>query len=263
MNLPSAPFGYFYDEDGDINTDNLLMANCQGTFVVTDPVMETGYCSGTWVTYRSQEGLDPATGLPYPSDGVSKPVSAALMAAWQGNPLYMTGAIEDLANLGLNYWITIGDNTRWPTPGQFVMRFYPQPAVVEAPAEICNDGLDNDLDGQIDCADSDCTADLACTGPTPEICTDLIDNDFDGKVDCADSDCSAAANCQAPPTEICTDGIDNDGDGWADCSDSDCAGVGICGPEGKDVTCSDGLDNDGDGAIDCADSGCAKNRSCR
>ncbi len=263
MNASSVPFGYFFDDDGDINTDNLLMANCQGTFVVTDPIMETGTCTGTWVTYRSQEGLDPSTGLPYASDGVAKPVSDALIAAWQDSSVYMTGAIDDLANLGLNYWITIGDNTQWPTPNQFVMRFYPVPSTVEVPSEICNDGLDNDLDGQVDCADSDCTADLACTGPTSEICTDLIDNDFDGLVDCADSDCAADANCQAPPTEICTDGIDNDGDGWADCSDSDCAGVGICGPEGKFDTCSDGYDNDGDGDIDCADSGCAKNRSCR
>lgn len=263
MNSPSVPFGYFYDDDGDVNTDNLLMANCQGTFVVTDPILETGTCSGTWVTYRSQEGLDPATGLPYASDGVAKPVSAALLASWEASPVYMTGAVDDLANLGLNYWITIGDNTKWPTPSQFVMRFYPDPAVVVPPAENCSDGLDNDLDGAIDCADSDCAGDVACTGPVPEVCDDLIDNDFDGKVDCADTDCAAAANCQLPPSEICTDGIDNDGDGWADCADSDCAGIGTCGPEGKDATCSDGIDNDGDGDIDCADSGCAKNRSCR
>jgi hypothetical protein len=262
-NLSGVPYAYYYDDDGDINTDNLLMANCQGSFVVTDPIMETGACDGTWVTYRSQEGLDPATHLPYPSDGVAKPVSSTLLAAWQSNPLYLTGPIEDLANLGLNYWITIGDNTTWPTPAQFVMRFYPQPAVVVPPAENCSDGLDNDLDGQVDCADSDCTTDVACTGPVPEVCDDLIDNDFDSQVDCADIDCAAAATCQAPPAEICTDGIDNDGDSWVDCSDSDCAGISGCGPEGRDATCSDGIDNDGDGAIDCADSGCAKNRSCR
>ena len=51
-NLSGVPYGYFYDEDNNINTDNLLMANCQGSFVVTDPIAETGYCTGTWVTYR-------------------------------------------------------------------------------------------------------------------------------------------------------------------------------------------------------------------
>jgi len=263
-NSAMVPAGYYWDDDGDINTDNLLMANCQGTFVVTDPIMETGYCDGTWVTYRSQEGLDPATGLPYPSDGVAKPVSAALLAAWQAAyPAYLTSNIDDLGNLGLNYWITVKDNTSWPTPNQFVIRYYPEPAAVEPVVEHCSDAIDNDGDGDIDCADSDCTNDVACTGPVPEVCDDETDNDYDGWVDCADSDCVAAANCQAPPAEICEDGIDNDGDGAIDCADADCAGVGICGPEGKLKTCSDGVDNDGDGAIDCADSGCAKNSACR
>lgn len=35
-------------------SDNILMANCDGTFVVTDPVTGVGYCKGTRVTYRSQ-----------------------------------------------------------------------------------------------------------------------------------------------------------------------------------------------------------------
>jgi len=263
MNSSSVPYGYYFDDDGDVNTDNLLMANCQGSFIVTDPVLGTGYCDGTWVTYRSQEGLDPATGLPYPSDGVAKPVSAALLAAWAADSLYLTGAIDDLGNLGLNYWITVGNNSAWPTPNQFVIRYYPQPAAVVPPVEDCSDAIDNDGDGQIDCADADCSDDLACTGPVPEVCDDLTDNDFDGLVDCADSDCASAANCQQPPAEVCTDGIDNDGDGAIDCADSDCDGIDGCGAEGKFQTCSDGFDNDGDGAIDCADSGCAKNAACR
>lgn len=262
-NLGTVPYGYYYDDDNDINTDNLLMADCQGGFIVTDPATETGYCNGTWVTYRSQAGLDPATGLPYPSDGVAKPVPADLLAAWKANPLYAPAPIEDLANLGLNYWITVGDNTRWPTPNQFVMRFIPQPAAVVPPVEVCNDSTDNDGDLLIDCADPDCVTNSACTGPVAEICNDLIDNDFDGKVDCGDTDCAFAANCILPPAEICTDGIDNDGDSWIDCADPGCAGISGCGPEGKLKTCSDGIDNDGDGAIDCADSGCAKNASCR
>lgn len=104
-NLSSVPWAYYYDNDDNINTDNLLMANCDGNFVVTDPVAETGYCEGTWVTYRSQAGLD-ANGLPYPSDGIKKPVPADVLASWQSNRLYLTGPIEDLANLGVNYYIT-------------------------------------------------------------------------------------------------------------------------------------------------------------
>lgn len=125
-NLSGVPSGYFYDEDNNINTDNTLMANCDGNFVVTDPVMGSGYCEGTWVTYRSQAGLD-ANGIPYPSDGVKKPVPADVLAAWESNPLYMTGPVEDLANLGLNYYITINKlNSKWPTPNQFVLRFIPK-----------------------------------------------------------------------------------------------------------------------------------------
>lgn len=125
-NSSSVPWAYFYDEDNNINTDNTLMANCDGPFVVTDPILETGYCEGTWVTYRSQPGLD-ANGIPYPSDGVKKPVPAEVIAAWQANPLYLTGPIEDLANLGLNYYITVNKlNSKWPTPTQFVLRFTPK-----------------------------------------------------------------------------------------------------------------------------------------
>ena len=49
----------------------------------------------------------------------------------------------------------------------------------------------------VDCADTNCTFDPACTGagtPTGEAsCTDGVDNDTDGLIDCADSDC--ANNC--------------------------------------------------------------------
>ena len=123
-NQANVPWAYFYDDDDNIYTDNTLMANCDGNFVVTDPIAETGYCEGTWVTYRSQAGLDP-NGVPYPSDGVKKPVPADVLASWQANRLFLNGPIEDLANLGLNYYITVGDNTKWPTPAQFVLRFTP------------------------------------------------------------------------------------------------------------------------------------------
>lgn len=125
-NLAGVPHGYYYDEDADPYTDNTLMANCDGTFVITDPVTETGYCSGTWVTYRKVAGLD-ANGLAYPSDGIKKAVPADILAAWQANSLYAPAPIEDLANLGLNYYITVNKNSsKWPTPTQFVLRFTPK-----------------------------------------------------------------------------------------------------------------------------------------
>lgn len=125
-NLAGVPHGYYYDNDANPDTDNLLMANCDGTFVVTDPVTGIGYCNGTWVTFRSQAGLD-ANGIPYPSDGVKKPVPADILAAWQSNSLYAPAVLEDLANLNLNYYIAVNKNsTKWPTPNQFVVRFIPK-----------------------------------------------------------------------------------------------------------------------------------------
>ena len=44
------------------------------------------------------------------------------------------------------------------------------------PAEVCDDGIDNDGDGDTDCADSDCTGDPAC-GPGGY--TELWSNDFE------------------------------------------------------------------------------------
>ncbi len=103
------------------------------------------------------------------------------------------------------------------------------------------------------------------SGGTSEVCDDGIDNDKDGNIDCADSDCSGASNCDPPPppppaTEgDCRDGIDNDKDGLTDCQDPDCEGEPgargeIC--EHPESSCDDGYDNDGDGAVDCKDSNC-------
>jgi len=61
-------------------------------------------------------------------------------------------------------------------------------------------------------ADSD-----ACNGePCDEVCDDGLDNDDDGSVDCDDPDCVGVC------VEICDDFADNDGDGLTDCDDSDC-----------------------------------------
>ncbi len=59
--------------------------------------------------------------------------------------------------------------------------------------------------------------------PAVEICNDGIDNDNDGFIDCADFDC----NSKCPETN-CSDGIDNDSDGFTDCEDNDCKGKSGC-----------------------------------
>ena len=55
--------------------------------------------------------------------------------------------------------------------------------------ENCNDGIDNDGDGLVDCNDPDCvfppTIEQGCN------CEDGIDNDSDGKIDSLDPDCAS------------------------------------------------------------------------
>ncbi|HSR89409.1 MAG TPA: hypothetical protein VLK22_03405 [Candidatus Udaeobacter sp.] len=90
--------------------------------------------------------------------------------------------------------------------------------------EICGNGLDDDSNGQIDCADSACSFLPEClpitpttTAPVPEICGNGLDDDANGKIDCADSACSGFSGCISVATvSACSNGKDDDGDGKID-----------------------------------------------
>ena len=138
-------------------------------------------------------------------------------------------------------------------------------------AEVCDDGVDNECDGLIDCYDTDdCELVAACTACTDgdgdgyffidavgcsgsddcndsdesvnpgatEICDDFIDNDCNGDIDGGDAYC-----------------IDSDSDGYApsenDCNDNDAS----INPGVAEV-CDDEIDNNCNGDIDSADSSC-------
>ena len=94
-------------------------------------------------------------------------------------------------------------------------------------------------------------------------CNDGIDNDGDGDIDGEDSDCSLATDSEESPWPQCDDGEDNDPDGYIDLDDPDCAEWTYGGediPEDgfdADYECNDGVDNDGDGAIDSEDTACS------
>jgi len=109
----------------------------------------------------------------------------------------------------------------------------------------CFDGIDNDGNGDIDCADPSCGQDICCFIECN--CDDGIDNDGDQLADCDDPDCADFTyqfECN------CEDGINNDGDQLTDCEDPDCANFIYQ----YECNCLDGIDNDGDGLIDNDDS---------
>lgn len=82
---------------------------------------------------------------------------------------------------------------------------------------------DADCDDQNACTTDTCAAGACQTQSTasctPEVCDDGTDNDADGDADCKDSDCAEAASCQVEQCGNCTD---DDGDGKVDYEDDDC-----------------------------------------
>ncbi|MFH2005534.1 MAG: trypsin-like serine protease [bacterium] len=141
----------------------------------------------------------------------------------------------------------------YDTPSPFTLQLQ-----CSGQAELCDNGVDDDGDGAVDCADPDCASDPGCQ-TTPEDCDNGVDDDGDGAIDCADPDCETDSACQGGQ-ELCTNGVDDDGDGAIDCADPDCVTAPSCqtGPE----DCDNGVDDDGDGAIDCADPDCETDAYC-
>ena len=92
--------------------------------------------------------------------------------------------------------------------------------------ESCTNGVDDDCDGVVDCADTDCAGSPCCCVPSPESCTNGRDDDCDGLVDCDDSACDATFECGGfcLPFEACIRGLDLDCDGLDGCADPDCFG---------------------------------------
>ena len=113
------------------------------------------------------------------------------------------------------------------------------------PDEICDNEIDDDLDGGIDCDDANCNS--VC--PSFERCDDGADNDLDGLFDCADPDCAPTPDndvCASP--EVCDDALDNDGDGALDCADADCLFEAACPPPPNQAQLD--LNDSGPGLLD-------------
>jgi len=125
--------------------------------------------------------------------------------------------------------------------------------------EICDNEIDDDGDGFIDCDDSDCSS----TCIYLETCDNETDDDGDGFVDCEDQDCWNYEGCNTfnnlnnlnnVDVEQCNNNIDDDGDNLIDCEDPDCDISPLCEPQVE--VCSDVVDNDNDGYISCLDDEC-------
>jgi hypothetical protein len=128
---------------------------------------------------------------------------------------------------------------------------------------VCTNNTDDDLDGDVDCADSGCmyNEDAGCPTTEPrctlffgtDCCSNTIDDDYDGPVDCTDPDCVADPVCI---TEICDNDVDDNVDGFIDCADPDCLGASGC------EICDNEIDDDSDGMIDCLDDNCSTDPYC-
>ena len=124
------------------------------------------------------------------------------------------------------------------------------------PAEVCDNQVDDDLDGDTDCDDGDCVLDPACQGPA-EDCDNQVDDDQDGDTDCDDADCADDPACLV---EICDNQVDDDLDGDTDCDDADCDADPACVPP---EDCENGEDDDLDGDTDCDDGDCEEHVACQ
>jgi hypothetical protein len=100
------------------------------------------------------------------------------------------------------------------------------------------------VDGYSQYSDGNYVLDINRTGPQcwETDCADGLDDDEDGAVDCADPDCALATNCYE---SSCTDGVDNEGDGATDCDDGECfadaACAGLCPNADLGTATGDGL----------------------
>lgn len=117
-----VPTAILWDDDADPMTDDLLMANCQGTFDEATSACTDATGNNGWVTYREMPVL--VNGVASASTGVATEVPLSEITAWLATGEYHTDPIEDLANLGLTYWIKIDDTSNWPVQN-FTMRFVP------------------------------------------------------------------------------------------------------------------------------------------
>jgi hypothetical protein len=98
----------------------------------------------------------------------------------------------------------------------------------------CSDAVDNDCDGKVDSADTDCTTPQVCVPNSSEDCTyfcSVANQNIPGRRTCK-SDGSGWGSCEKKynsESGLCTNAVDDDCDGKIDSSDTDCQGATCAG----------------------------------
>ncbi|MFP2930877.1 hypothetical protein ACLESO_37890 [Pyxidicoccus sp. 3LG] len=149
----------------------------------------------------------------------------------------------------------------------------------------CGDGVDDEGDGPIDCADrqdcdnQSCGSGCVCRngGKVETNCGGGGDEDGDGLFDCDDRDncdnqsCGEGCVCNAGTrveTACRGDTGDEDGDGDLNCADANCIdrecgdGLTCQGTACAEGDCGNGVDDDGDSQVDCADTTSCGGKAC-
>lgn len=209
-----------------------------------------------WISLNCQESPGsggvgcPALAYKYRAVFVSDPTSS--FQGNFGNPL----PPPDLASYG---WNGNDDGTGYGYVDFRMMRLNSP----ENTAPLCADGIDNNLNGKVDCADPVCAASpVFCpsTENTPAKCTNLIDDDLNAAIDCADGACLATGVCHVGIDESSSGGLTS----YIIPAGTTAGSSGLilgASPVAVDY-CMDGIDNNGFGGVDCSDASCLANPIC-
>jgi len=145
--------------------------------------------------------------------------------------------------------------------------------------EICDNQLDDDCDGTIDCNDEDCAEDLACQlepEPEPEPESYCGDGNLDEGEECDDGNTEDGDGCSAlcviEPQPECTleetQSCDTSFLGICAVGTQTCSEQGFWDECVQNTTstaeiCDNQLDDDCDGTLDCDDEDCAEESVCQ
>ena len=91
--------GIFFDYDDDEETEAATIAH---------------FTDIGWISFRTDQ-FWADVGMTPPALNLDGTIIESTINAWLSDPLFETGSIEDLANLNLNYHVSIGDISLWPT----------------------------------------------------------------------------------------------------------------------------------------------------